>query len=311
MHYRYQPEVFSRPAELHADSLLIAGGLYGNLAALHALHRLMEPDTQLVFNGDFNWFNIGPDTFSAINRSVLKHTATRGNVETELFIGPTDTGCGCVYAETVNDAEVERSNLIMDHLHDTAIEHPDLRASLGKLPMYLVANVGDVRVAITHGDAHSLAGWSFAHDQLHDSSRQESLKQTFERAGVDIFACSHTCLPALRTMAVGTRVHAVINNGAAGMPNFSGTRFGLATRISTKPCPPTLSLYGTFIKGIYVDAIKVHYDHRSFTEQFYSDWGVDSPAHVSYACRIEHGPEFILGQALGTPSHQRIKRRAS
>ena len=38
--YRYPASVFDRPAELTADTLYVAGGLYGNLAALDEIERL-------------------------------------------------------------------------------------------------------------------------------------------------------------------------------------------------------------------------------------------------------------------------------
>ena len=42
----------------------------------------------------------------------------------------------------------------------------------------------------------------------------------------------------------------VINNGAAGMPNFAGTRFGLATRIGVEPAPAGLRVvYRTRVAG--------------------------------------------------------------
>ena len=57
-------------------------------------------------------------------------------------------------------------------------------------------------------------------------------REAFARAGVRAFASSHTCLPVLQCFEGD---HAVVNNGAAGMPNFRGTRYGLATRISAAP----------------------------------------------------------------------------
>ena len=238
--------VFSCEPELCADTLVIAGGLYGNLPALDTLQRLLEPEAAMVFNGDFNWFNAEPASFSAFNTQVLQHTAIRGNVETELAAVETGVaGCGCAYPDDVDDDEVERSNTIMIHLRRVASRFPELTERLSALPMHLVARVGDLRIGIVHGDAHSLAGWEFAHDQLHASDESELVHDLFDLAGVDVFASSHTCLPALRKLKCGGQQYAVINNGAAGMPNFAGTHFGVATRISVRPCPPTIHLYGT------------------------------------------------------------------
>ena len=63
------------------------GGLYGNPFALKRIFAIaqQEPVTPtLVFNGDFNWFNIDDASFSDINLAVLEHYALRGNVETEI-----------------------------------------------------------------------------------------------------------------------------------------------------------------------------------------------------------------------------------
>ncbi len=308
LHYRYDPAVFARAAELNADTLFIAGGLYGNESALDALQRLLEPQATLVFNGDFNWFNVDAEWFANLNKEVLQHVALRGNVETELGNVDGGAGCGCNYPESVDDSEVERAEAIMARLRQVAAHFPELRARLAALPMHLVAQVGDLRVAIVHGDAHSLAGWDFAHDQLHQAPDATLVNELFTQAGVDVFASSHTCLPALRTLRHSNREYAVINNGAAGMPNFSGSRFGIATRISIHPCPPTIRLYGSRIGRVFVDAVTVHYDHRAFVDHFLSNWPAGSAAHQSYYSRITNGPVFTPEMARGALAHHSIRQ---
>lgn len=310
LHYHYQTAVFARSPEIHADTLLIAGGLYGNLLALEALQRLLEPGATLIFNGDFNWFNVDPSGFQTINNVVLQHSALRGNVETEIDSIDGDAGCGCAYPPDVDDTEVERSNAITTRLRKVAAQFPELGHQLGALPMHLVAQVGGLRVGVVHGDASSLAGWEFSHDRLHASDASEMQRNLFNVAKVDVFASSHTCLPALRKLKWADREYAVINNGAAGMPNFAGTHFGVATRISVRPCPPTIRLYGTRIGAIFVDAIKVHYDHIVFVDQFLSDWPAASPGHQSYFSRIMNGPIFSPEMALGIVPEQRARQRA-
>ena len=88
--YHYGPSVFSQPTPAHLtdlEVLYVVGGLYGNELALHEVLRLFEAERgrkQLVFNGDFHWFDADPDPFARIQRTVLGHSALRGNVETEL-----------------------------------------------------------------------------------------------------------------------------------------------------------------------------------------------------------------------------------
>ncbi|TMH58846.1 MAG: hypothetical protein E6H62_00465, partial [Betaproteobacteria bacterium] len=127
-HYRYSPAVFSRAADLEAQSLYIVGGLYGNPFALEAVLDLARRENAtLVFNGDFNWFDVDSEGFGAINETVLRHAALRGNVETEIAGEDAGAGCGCGYPDWVGEAEVERSNEILKRLRETARGHPDLR----------------------------------------------------------------------------------------------------------------------------------------------------------------------------------------
>ena len=72
-----------------------------------------SPRPTLVFNGDFNWFDVDPDGFARLNARVLAHAALRGNVETELATDDERAGCGCAYPQWVGDAEVARSNEIV------------------------------------------------------------------------------------------------------------------------------------------------------------------------------------------------------
>jgi hypothetical protein len=292
--YRYGPVVFDRPPELITDTLYVIGGLYGNPLALHAVLKLAaaEPTSPtLVFNGDFNWFDTDPEVFQHINETVLSHTALRGNVETELAADE-DQGCGCGYPEDVSDAEVERSNEILRQLRNTARLHANIRKRLGELPMHAVAQVGEARIGLVHGDAESLAGWGFAHDQLDRADRQQELMRIFATAKIDIFASSHTCLPVLRAFPFGV----VINNGATGMPNFSGDLSGLITRIGVAPSPHA-PLYGLKHLGVNVDALQVEFDFAAWQAAFEKQWPAESAGHLSYFRRITQGPGFTPDQA--------------
>lgn len=298
--YRYAPFVFDRPAELSTDILYIVGGLYGNLPALDFVERLASEEKSKVtiaFNGDFHWFDAEREWFSDVERRVRAHVAIRGNIETEIArkddIG---AGCGCAYPENVDDGIVDRSNLILRELHRVAGGIPGARRRLGQLPMHLVARVGDAKVAIVHGDAWSLAGWHFAHDALADASRRQRFEQLRREAGVDIFASTHTCLAALRRFSTPNGDLTVINNGAAGMPNFRGSSFGLMTRIAARPSAH-LRLYGSEHNGVHVDAIPLDYDNAMFLKAFLRRWPEGSPAHASYFGRIATGPDYDVAQA--------------
>ncbi|HXS54390.1 MAG TPA: hypothetical protein VN782_17770 [Usitatibacter sp.] len=291
--YRYPPRVLDRAPQIEAETLYAIGGLYGNPEALDAVLALAEREpgeVRLVFNGDFHWFDTPSAQFARIAREVAAHAALRGNVETELAAEESGAGCGCAYPADVSDAEVSRSNEILARLRETARRDPALRAALGELPMHLVARVGDARIGIVHGDAASLAGWGFAHDRLDDPRHRRWIENAFRDARVDAFACSHTCIPALRRFEVDGRSCVVANNGAAGMPNFAGSRHGLLTRISTRPFEGSERAYGLRSGEVAIDAIAIEYDHERWVERFLAAWPEGSPAHASYHRRIVEGP---------------------
>lgn len=296
-HYRYSPRVFSREPSFEAKALYVVGGVYGNPFALEAVFALARRENAvLAFNGDFNWFNAAPAEFRQINQAVLQHIALRGNVETEIAGEDDEAGCGCAYPEWVGDAEVARSNRILECLRETARGFPNLRARLRELPMHLVAQVGSLRVGIAHGDAESLAGWQFSQEAVreHPGRAQAALAG----AGIDVFACTHTCLPVMQDFPTPHGTVLVANNGAAGMPNFRDTRYGLATRVASAPCAD--ALYGARLGDMVVEAIPVHYDHEAWMACFDRIWKPGSPASMSYRKRIASGPGYEIEQALRT-----------
>jgi predicted phosphodiesterase len=290
--YRYAPGSLRRAPELAADTLWIAGGLYGNPFALESLTALYERERgskALVFNGDFHWFDAEPELFNFINHRVFGFAALRGNVETELAEPREGAGCGCAYPDWVDDGTVERSNAIIERLRAAA---RDVRA-LAALPMHLVARVGAARVGVVHGDAESLAGWGFSQEVLSTPHGRLSAHRAFDQAQVDVFASSHTCLPVLQRLGDAC---AIVNNGSAGMPNFRGERYGVATRISLFESGN--AIYSMKIAGVFIEAIPLRYDHEAWEEHFLERWPPGSPAHISYFGRITQGPSYTAGQAL-------------
>ena len=163
---------------------------------------------------------------------------------------------------------------------------------LAALPMHLVAEVGGERAAIVHGDAGSLAGWGFSQEVLNTDRGRAAALEAFTSSKVRIFASSHTCLPVM-TRFPGERV--LVNNGAAGMPNFRGTTFGLATRISASP---GASLYARRAAGLFVEAVRLDYDAAAWQRRFLAQWPAGSDAHESYYRRIVGGPGYGVEEAL-------------
>lgn len=306
--YRYDPKAVTARIRLQVDTLWIAGGLYGNPFALRALLETYdaEPGAKaLVFNGDFHWFDVDPEEFRRVNETVLGFHALRGNVETEIAAPAEGAGCGCGYPDWVGDATVEHSNRIIERLRATAHASGVDLAKLKKLPMHLAAQVGDTTVGIVHGDAGSLAGWGFSQESLASAEGYAAARAAFAESGVDIFASSHTCLPVLQRYEDGALL---VNNGAAGMPNFRAMPYGIATRISLRPS--SQALYGAHRGEAVVEAIALHYDNRAWQERFLAQWPPGSDAHCSYWERITRGPRYEIAQALRLASPRAREKAA-
>lgn len=314
--YQYAASDFRREPSLRAETVYVVGGLYGNLEALHAILRMQKAEAKrgtrvsLVFNGDHNWFDADPQSFREVNEIALESVAIRGNVEAEIA-APTG-GCGCNYPDYVNAEYVARSNAIMARLQETASEFPALRSALGSLPVSRTIEVGSQRIGIVHGDAEMLSGWAFAAERLSPTARccsgddahaqltpRETIDRYFREAGVTAFASTHTCLAHARDFEVDGRQRLVINNGAAGLPNFADTTYGLITRISTDPSVPLESLYGIAIDGVRYDALPVRFDQTAWIGRFRATWAPGSPAFEAYFRRIVSGPDFDLRDAMG------------
>ena len=101
--------------------------------------------------------------------------------------------------------------------------------------------------------------------------------------------------PATPVAFNGARL-AVANNGAAGLPNFADTHFGVITRISVRPVEGR-RLYGMQIASAFVDAIPVEFDQMRWLRRFESTWPPESPAYTSYHSRIVNGPPFSMASA--------------
>ncbi len=315
--YRYAASDFRVCPTSHADTVYVVGGLYGNRDALHQILRMQEVEArrgtrvQLVFNGDHNWFDTDADSFAEINQVALESIAIRGNVEAEIA-APSGSGCGCNYPDYFNADFVVRSNAIMQRLQITADAFGTIREALNALPMIRVVEVGGVRVGIVHGDAEMLSGWAFAAERLSPIGKccsgdealaeltpRETIERFFRDSGMQAFACTHTCLAHARDYEVDGVERLIINNGAAGLPNFANTSFGLVTRISVDPTVPQESLYGIALGGVRFDALPVHYDQSAWIGRFLGNWPPGSPAYEAYFNRIVSGPDFDPCDARG------------
>lgn len=306
LRYRYGASAIAGAETRHAKTLYVIGGLYGNVPALDEVERMANAEQvasgvapTLCFNGDFNWFNVDDGMFAEVNRRVLAHDAIQGNVEAEFDAVTRDAGCGCAYPDGVDAGVVDRSNHIHSLLKATALRHPELIARINRLPMFARYQVGDCRVGVVHGDAESLAGWRFDVSELDDPAAAPWVRSAFARADVDLFASTHTCLPAMRPFALSAACGWVVNNGATGMPNFAGDLSGLCTRIGMTPSPHPV-VHEVLVFGAYVALLPVRFDVSRWHAEFLRQWPEGSAAWTSYWQRIALGPGFTPDEARPT-----------
>lgn len=294
--YRLDPAIFAADPRLSCDALYVVGGLYGNPFALDALDALMarEADGALaVLNGDVHWFDKTAGNFLDIERRVEPYLPLVGNVEAELRrqvdVG---VGCGCAYPDCTSDAAVSRSNRIHRTLSLAVHEQPACKKPLEGRPAALTVSVGGRKVGITHGDEKLIGGWGCSRESLQDVLRQDELSSWMRSMGIEVLATTHTCAPAAAVLEHGV----VINNGAAGLPNFEGQLFGLVTRIATAPASE--AVFSARKGPLFIEAVPLRYDHDAFLAWFDDLWPRLSPAAVSYRDRIAHGPDDRIDQAL-------------
>jgi hypothetical protein len=300
--YRLGPQAFGAAEQFDAELLYVVGGLYGNTVALDALLALFDAEPtarkRIVFNGDFHWFDRDPAEFARIEAVTSAHQRLRGNVETEIARAGDEAGCGCAYPDDVDDATVQRSNRILGELKRTAARS-GFAAALARLPMVARARVAQCRVAITHGDERSLAGWRLAHDRI-DAAWDDGLAQAMATMRADLIASSHTCAPVAASFEGASGTLAAINNGAAGMANFAGTHHGLFTRIASPEVGlprGARALYRARIAGAEVAAVALDFDLARWLERFERQWREGSDAHLSYHRRIVGSTTLSVEQA--------------
>jgi hypothetical protein len=172
---------------------------------------------------------------------------------------------------------------------------------LAALPMWQRADVGPLRLGIVHGDATSLAGWGFAQEHLRAPDHRAEVAGWLDHAGVDAFACTHTCLPVFQAVPGSQGRHArwILNNGAAGMPNLRGDAAGLLTRIAVEPAAHAHKRFGVELGGgVVAEAIAIDIDLPLWRSRFEALWPEGSDAHASYFDRIVRGPEYAVVDAV-------------
>ena len=233
-----------------------------------------------------------------MNGTVLAHHAIRGNVETEIAVDASGAGCGCAYPLDVSDAEVSRSNRILERLRDTARAFPQIRDALGALPMNLVATSG--RCARGHrawrcglarglglrarpdGRARGTGAGSRTHFAIPAWTSSRARTRACRRCAPSTSARARSRSPTMAPR--GCRTSRVAPRGSS---RGSASNPSAAPRSTGRRCA-----------ACYVEAIEIAYDRDRWARRFLASWPEGSPAHESYWRRISEGPRFQLESAL-------------
>ncbi|QCD53148.1 calcineurin phosphoesterase [Campylobacter sp. RM16192] len=265
---------FNDQPELQTDELWIAGGMYGNIYAIEKLNEVALGKT-IVYNGDLHWFDASKESFDKVEELSKDSIKLNGNVEVELK-RVENLGCGCNYPSYEQEVIVKNAELIHARLKSIGSDFSIFEDR--KTTMHV--NVAGVKVAITHGDEKSLNGWGFDHEVLKTKTRQDEIFNWFQKTKFDIIATSHTCKAAVLNFS--NKV--ILNNGSAGMPNFSEFVSGLVTRIASTPNEK--ALFRSKIGDVFAELILLKYNKKEFLRYFEELWSEDSAASISYKARI-------------------------
>eukprot|EP01059_Diplonema_ambulator_P007921 TRINITY_DN17456_c0_g1_i1.p1 TRINITY_DN17456_c0_g1~~TRINITY_DN17456_c0_g1_i1.p1 ORF type:complete len:244 (+),score=9.23 TRINITY_DN17456_c0_g1_i1:39-734(+) len=222
------------------------------------------------------------------------------------------TGCGCGYPEYTCDGVAARSDRIVERLRAEVRLNGDVKTWLQSLTLYKLLEISGGRVGIVHGDPESLSGWNFSAEMMPVTTNSDLrdmlncsvprtplplISQWFESANVSAFVSSHTCLPHATSLPPGP----VLNNGSAGLPNFTSRLEGTAARVAHKSHPPPASIIPIatlHTPQLRLDLIPVRFPYEEWVRHFETVWPVGSDGYLSYHDRIVNGPRYRVDQAV-------------
>ena len=248
-----------------------------------------EKNNRLIFNGDFHWLNKKKEEFIAVQEFINKHIAIKGNIEDSLSNPKNFNNCNCDYPDYFPPEETIYSNEIFSQLKKTYLLCDEYKNDLNKLDTHFYISIKNgPNVFVTHGDLLSLNGWSFSSQSIREVKKEDFLN-FFNLVNADVIVSSHTCLPVFcNAIHRNGEEKLLLNNGAAGMPNFRNKEFGIIIRISSTEFPDEKVLYRKRIKNYFFEAIKLEYANENFVKDFLSNWPFKSPGYKAYFDRIRY-----------------------
>lgn len=265
------------PPVVEFDEIYCAGGLYGNPFALYEILNFIN-SSKCVFNGDYHWFDADNFWFSKNELNLKEQILLNGNVELELC-DKNSKNCGCNYPECVSVETKTWADEIHQILKSKVIEI--LPPDMINRPKTFSLKVGNLNLAITHGDEKTLSGWGLSDRNLAQKSRQNEIYNWLNKNKFDAIFSTHTCTKVF--VDLGDK--AVLNNGAAGLSTIGTNGVILRAGVRSK----NGAIYRKKIKSIFLEAHLVKYDNDKFIQWFDEIWDMNSPASKSYRKRILKG----------------------
>ena len=198
------------------DTLLVFGGVYGNLAALEALLEWADKrgldDTALLCTGDLVAYCADGAAVTALMRTRPDIRSIRGNCERSVADDSPDCGCGFTPGSACDLLSVAW----FTHAKNTIPKAG--KAWLGSLPERLTFTFHNRRVCALHAGADSDNQFIFPSTDKAEKAAQ------IQALGVDAVICGHSGLPFTETLTDATgRTRLWHNSGALGMPANDGT----------------------------------------------------------------------------------------
>ena len=259
LHYRYA-RAPSPGRERRCEVLYVVGGLYGNEQALERVLELFDARARRQAARVQRRLPLVRRRRRRRSRrssaACSRFSATRGNVETELAAPQSHDGATPAAAAPIPTGWVttsSRARTVSSRGCATPRAHCLARATrcspcrCGCASTSGGARVGDRarrravarRLGLRAGAPARRGGTA----RRRGGSRRR--KSTCSPAATLACRCSH---------AVSAIAASLLNNGAAGMPNFAGAPEGLLTRIAMRPFEGPQRRFGTTATSLYLDA---------------------------------------------------------
>ena len=236
--------------------VLVFGGAYSNLQALHALRRYAEArgiaPGNVVCTGDVVGYCADP-TACVLALRDWGVAAIAGNVELNLREGLEDCGC--------NFDDDSRCDLFARIWYPYARAHtsPEAVAWMEGLPRYAHFRHAGRRAAVVHGNHGAVAEFVWR------STPWAAKARAFAKTGADVVLAGHSGLP----FAHRERDELWLNAGALGMPANDGTPRVWCAVLGADGAPEFVAL---------------DYDHREARRRMLA-----RPLPKSYALTLDDG----------------------